>query len=193
MAQALTVKVENATATEPLAGEVPLETLPNGGGGLPQLNLDTFPSQIFWLILAFFALYWLMSKIALPRIASVLEERADAIAGDLDRAEELKRKAEEAEAAYKQALADARAKAQAIAAETRAEIQKEVDAATARADAEISARAAEGEKRIAEMRETAIQGVREVAEETAIAVVERILPGVADDQAVRSAVHARLG
>ena len=180
------------TTEGPLDERVPLDVAEQGGG-LPQLNLDTFPSQIFWLILAFFALYWLMSKVALPRIASVLEERADAIAGDLDRAEELKRKAEEAEAAYKQALADARAKAQAIAAETRAEIQKEVDAATARADAEIAARAAEGEKRIAEMRETAIQGVREVAEETAIAVVERILPGVADDQAVRSAVHARLG
>jgi F-type H+-transporting ATPase subunit b len=163
------------------------------GSGLPQLNIETFPSQIFWLIVAFLVLYWLMSKVALPRIASVLEERADAIAGDLDRAEELKRKAEEAEAAYRQALADARAKAQAIAAETRAEIQKEVDAATARADAEISARTAEGEKRIAEIRESAIASVREVAEETAVAVVERVMPGVADEPAVRQAVQARLG
>lgn len=180
------------TTEGPLEEHVPVDVAEHGGG-LPQLNLESFPSQIFWLIAAFFALYWLMSKVALPRIASVLEERADAIAGDLDRAEELKRKAEEAEAAYKQALADARAKAQAIAAETRAEIQKEVDAATARADAEISARTAEGEKRIAEMRESAIQGVRQVAEETAVAVVERIMPGVADDQAVHSAVQARLG
>jgi F-type H+-transporting ATPase subunit b len=193
MAQAPTA-VENPSAHGPLSGEVPLATTPHdASGGLPQLNLETFPSQIFWLIIAFFVLYWLMSKVALPRIASVLEERADAVAGDLDRAEELKRKAEEAEAAYKQALADARSKAQTIAAETRAEIQKEVDAAMARADAEISARTAEGEKRIAEIRESAIQGVRQVAEETAVAVVERIMPDVADDQAVRSAVQARLG
>lgn len=170
-----------------------IEVVDHGGGGLPQLNVDTYPSQIFWLIVAFFALYWLMSKVALPRIAGVLEERADAVAADLDRAEELKRKAEEAEAAYKQALADARAQAQAIAAETRAEIQKEVDAATAKADAEISARTAEGEKRIAEIRESAMQGVAQVAEETAVAVVDRLMPGVADDQAVRSAVQARLG
>ena len=84
--------------------------------GLPQLNFETWPSQVFWLIVALLVLYYLMSRIALPRIASVLEERADAIAGDLDRAEELKRKAEEAERAYKQALADARSNAQAIAA-----------------------------------------------------------------------------
>ena len=170
-----------------------IEVVDHGGGGLPQLNIDTFPSQVFWLIVGLLVLYWLMSKLALPRIASVIEARADAIAGDLDRAEELKRKAQEAEAAYKQALADARAKAQAIAAETRAEIQKEVDAATAKADAEIAARAGEGEKRIAEIRESAMQSVRQVAEETAVAVVDRIMPGVADDQAVRAAVQARLG
>lgn len=170
-----------------------IEVVDNGGGGLPQLNIDTFPSQIFWLLVALAVLYWLMAKVALPRIGSVLEERADAIADDLDRAEELKRKAVEAEAAYNQALADARARAQSIAAETRAEIQKEVDAALAKADAEIAARTAEGEKRIAEIRETAIQNVRQVSEEVAVAVVDRILPGVADDSAVRGAVQARLG
>ena len=180
------------TGQGPLDEQVPLDVAAQGGG-LPQLNLDSFPSQIFWLLVAFFALYWLMSKVALPRIASVLEERADAIASDLDRAEELKRKAEEAEKTYQQALADARSRAQAIAAETRAGIQKDVDAATARADAEISARTAEGEKRIAEVRESAIHSVRQVAEETAVAIIDRLMPGVADEQAVRAAVQSRLG
>ena len=193
MANEAAAVLTNPSAHGPLSGEVPMQTMPGGGGGgLPQLNLDTFPSQIFWLVVGVLVLYWLMSRIALPRIASVLEERADAIAGDLDRAEELKRKAEDAEAAYKQALADARSRAQAIAAETRAEIQKEIDAATTRADAEISARTAEGETRIAEIREGAIRDVREVAEETAVAVVERIMPGIADDQVIRQAVQSRL-
>ena len=164
-----------------------------GSGGLPQLDTTTFPSQIFWLIVTLVALFWLMSKIALPRIASVLEERADAIADDLDKAEEFKRKAEEAEAAYDQALADARAKAHAIAAETRAEIQKEVDAAIAKADAEIAARTAEGEKRIAEIRESARTSVAEVANETAIAVVDAVMPGVADADALKAAVSGELG
>ena len=83
------------------AGEAPK-------GGLPQLDTTTFASQIFWLIVSMVVLFWLMKNLALPRIASVLEERADAIADDLDKAEEFKRKAEEAEAAYEQALVDAR-------------------------------------------------------------------------------------
>ena len=160
--------------------------------GLPQLDFTTFPSQIFWLVVAIFVLFQLMNRVALPRIASVLEERADAIADDLDRAEEFKRKASEAEDAYIQALADARANAQAIAAETRAEIQKEVDAAMAKADAEISARAAESEKRIREIRDSALAAVEAVANETTGAVIEAILPDALDAAAVKSAVRAQL-
>ena len=162
-------------------------------GGLPQLNFGTFPSQIFWLVVGMVVLFWLMSKVALPRIASVLEERADAIASDLDQADEYRRKAEEAEKAYEQALADARAKAQDIANQTRAEIQKDVDAAIAKADAEIAARAAEGEKRIAEMRESAMASVEEVAVEAAEAVIDVMMPAAADAGAVKAAVQSRLG
>jgi len=179
-------------ASENTGGAIEGAAAPETSGGLPQLDFATWPSQIFWLAVALVVLYQLMTRIALPRISSVLEERADAIADDLDRAEEFKRKAQEAEQAYDRALADARAKAQAIAAETRAEIQKEVDEANAKAEAEISARAAESEKRIAEIRASAMQSVEEVAAETALAVVERLLPEAADQSAVQSAVSARL-
>lgn len=164
----------------------------HGSGGLPQLNFETWASQIFWLLVAFFVLYLLMSRVALPRIASVLEERADAIASDLDQAEEYRRRAEEAEAAYDKALADARHKAQEIAAQTRADIQKDVDEATARADAEISARTAESEKHIAEIRADAMESVEEVATETAEAIVEAIMPEMADREALNRAVQNRL-
>lgn len=176
-----------------LAASTAGEAADHGSGGLPQMDATTFPSQIFWLVVALVVLFWLMSKVALPRIASVLEERADAIADDLDKAEEFKRKAEEAEAAYEQALIDARSKAHAIAAETRSEIQKEVDAAIAKADAEITARTAEGEKRIAEIRESAMISVTEVANDTAIAVVDAVMPGIADADAVKTAVGNELG
>jgi F-type H+-transporting ATPase subunit b len=165
----------------------------HAASGLPQLDLTSFPTQIFWLVVACVVLFQLMNKVALPRIASVLEERADAIADDLDRAEEFKSKAAEAEEAYQQALADARSKAQAIAAETRAEIQKDVDAAMARADAEISARATESEKRIREIRDSALAAVDEVATDTAGAIIETLMPEALDAAAVKAAVQSRIG
>ena len=111
--------------------------------GMPQLDFSTFPNQIFWLVVTLIVIYFLMSRIALPRIASVLAERHGAIQSDLDKAEEMKAKAVEAEAAYNQALVDARAEAQAIIGDARAEIRKDLDIAIAKADAEIAAKSAE--------------------------------------------------
>ncbi|MGF1659297.1 MAG: F0F1 ATP synthase subunit B' [Rubrimonas sp.] len=160
--------------------------------GMPQLDFNTFPSQIFWLLVALVALYYILSKVALPRIAGVIEERHDAIEDDLDRAGELKRRAADAERAYEAALAEARARAGEIAAKARAEIQADVDKAIAKADAEIAAQAAEGEARIAEIRASALRDIEEVASETAAALVEAMAPGAAAPEAVKAAVAARM-
>ena len=160
-------------------------------GGLPQLNFDTFPNQIFWLCVTLVVIYLVLSKVALPRIAAVLAERQGTITNDIAAAEELKQKAADAEAAYEKALADARSEASRIAGETKAEIQTEVDAAIAKADAEIVARTAEGEAKIAEIREGAAVAVKEVAEDTAKAVGAAM--GVdADAKVINAAITARL-
>lgn len=135
--------------------------------GLPQLDVSTFANQIFWLVVTLVVIYFVLSKVALPRIASVLADRQGTITNDLAAAEDLKIKAAEAEDAYNKALADARTEANRIAAETKAEIQAEVDAAMAKADAEIAARTAESEARITEIREGAAVAVQDVAKETA--------------------------
>ena len=159
--------------------------------GLPQLDLSTFANQIFWLLVALPVLYWVVAKVALPRIGAVLSDRQGAITGDLMAAEEFKLKAKEAEAAYDKALADARSEAQKIVAANRAEIQKELDVAIAHADAEIAARTAESEKRIREIRDSAENDTREVARDVTAELV-RSFGGTVDQSAVDQAVDARM-
>ena len=77
--------------------------------GMPQLDFSTFPNQIFWLVVTLVVIYLVLSKVALPRIASVLAERQGTITNDIAAAEDLKAKAAEAEEAYNKAIADARA------------------------------------------------------------------------------------
>jgi F-type H+-transporting ATPase subunit b len=161
-------------------------------GGMPQLDFSTFPSQIFWLLVSLGVLYYVITKVALPRIAGAIEDRHDAIEDDLDRAAEFKRRAGDAEKAYEAALAAAKAKAQAIAAAARADIQKDLEKAMAKADAEIAARSAEAEKRLAEIRAAAADSVAAVARETALALTDALAPGLADRTAVEAAVDARM-
>ena len=130
--------------------------------GMPQLDFSTFPNQIFWLCVTLVIIYFIMSRIALPRIATVLAERQGAIQRDLDKAEEMKRGAVDAEAAYNKALADARGQANEIVAEAKADIQKDLDKAIAKADAEIAAKAAEADKAIQAIRTGAVKSVQTV-------------------------------
>ncbi|MGR3468154.1 MAG: F0F1 ATP synthase subunit B' [Shimia sp.] len=165
-----------------------------GGGaiGMPQLCGEWFGNQIFWLVLTILAIFFILSRIALPRIQAVLAERAGTITNDLAAAEDLKRRAEAAEAAYEKALADARAESQKIADETRASVQADLDKQLAKADAEISARTAESEAKLAEIRAGAAESVRQVANDTAQAIIAA-LGGNANDDAVAAAVdkHAK--
>ena len=96
---------------------------PDGSAiGMPQLCFDWWGNQIFWLVLTLIAIYLILSRVALPRIGAVLAERSGTITNDLAAAEDLKAKAVEAEEAYNKALADARAEAQRIVDEVKAEI-----------------------------------------------------------------------
>ena len=160
--------------------------------GMPQLDFSTFPNQIFWLIVTLVVFYLVLSRVALPRIATVLSERHGAIQRDLDKAEEMKRSAIEAENTYNKALADARAKANDIVNEAKSEIQKDLDKAIAKADLEISAKAVESEKAISAIRDSAVQSVEEVANITANNIVDAILPEAADTKTIKAAVAARL-
>ncbi|TMM52956.1 F0F1 ATP synthase subunit B' [Sulfitobacter sabulilitoris] len=159
--------------------------------GMPQLDFSTFGNQIFWLLVALAAIYFVLSRMALPRIASVLSERQGTITNDIAAAEDLKAKALQAEAAYDKALADARMEAQRIIAAAKADIQSDLDAAIARADAQIAEKSAESEKAIAGIRESAMENVKIVARDTAKEIVSA-LGGKPDAKTVNAAVDSRL-
>ncbi|SDK98701.1 F-type H+-transporting ATPase subunit b [Paracoccus chinensis] len=158
--------------------------------GMPQLDFATFGNQIFWLLVALALIYFILSRVALPRIGRILGDRQGLMTADLAAAEDFKRKAREAEAAYEKALADARAEANKIVAANKAEIDAELKTAIARADAEIAARTQESERRIAEIRQSAASDARTVARDVAAELV-RAFGGNADG-AIDQAVDARI-
>ena len=159
--------------------------------GMPQLDFATFGNQIFWLLIALAAIYLILSRVALPRIARILADRQGLMTSDLAAAEDFKRKARDAEAAYDKALADARSEAGKIVAANKAEIDAELKAAIAKADAEISARTVESERRIGEIRQSAATDARHVAQDVAEELV-RAFGASPDSAAVQAAVDARL-
>lgn len=169
----------------------------SSGSAFPQLNFELWPTQIFWLVVTITALYFILSRFALPRISATLEERQDTIASDLDKAAEFDTQAKEAEAAYHQALQTARGEAQKIAEKTRNDIKAQLSEAMAKADEQIAARAAASTARLEAIRAESAEKAREVAQSTAQALVEKFSPKPVDaaalNAAVASGVAARFG
>lgn len=160
--------------------------------GFPPFNAETFASQLFWLALTFAFLYWFVSRIALPRIGTVIEERRQRIETDLAEAAQLKTKADEAFAAYETNLAAAKRNAQAIAEETRARLAGESGERRKVLEQELSDKIARAEQAIAATKTQALSHVGEIASEAASSIVERLLgsspTAVAVDNAVKSAL-----
>lgn len=142
--------------------------------GFPPFDATTFPSQLFWLTLTFVALYLLMSRVALPRIASILEARRQRIEGDLAEAQRLKGESDAAIAAHEKALADARGRAQGLAAETREKAAANAEARRKDVDGKLNDRIRDAETSIAAARTAAMTNVRSIAGEAAGAIVERL-------------------
>lgn len=141
---------------------------------MPQLEVSTYISQIFWLIVCFSLLYYLLSRKALPRVAEVLEARADRVRSDLDQAQRLKKDAEDAMNRYEAVMAEAHDKAQARIAETQEKLQAEAAEAQAKLDDKLAKQIDEAEARIAKARNDALKELDDAALATAQAATERL-------------------
>jgi F-type H+-transporting ATPase subunit b len=159
--------------------------------GMPQLDPSTFMPQLVWLAIIFTCLYLIVSRVALPRIGGMIEERRSRIESDLDRAQELKDDTEKVIASYEAALAEARGKAHAIMQERRAALGAEIDAERARLDEELALRVAKAEKAIGVARDKALSQVAGIASGIAGDIVAQ-LTGIKVAKAEAAKAVARL-
>ena len=158
----------------------------------PPFQKDTFASQLVSLAIAFVALYLIVSRIALPRVGSLLDERQNKIEGDLADAQKLKDQSDSALKAYENELAAARSRAQAIGAETREKLNAASEAERKTLEDQLSVKLAEAEKTIASTREAAMGNVRGIAADAAAAIVQQLTGVLPDGKSVDSAVDASL-
>ena len=180
------VASQDVSAAAP-AGEVHATTEHTETLVFPPFDSTTFASQLLWFALTFAILYFLMSRLALPQIDSIIDKRRARIDGDLKEAERLKGETDKAIAAYEAALADARKNAHSIAEETRVSIKADLDGKRKTVEDDLSKKVAEAEARISRNKDEALGRVSEIAAETTTALVTQ-LTGEANAKDVEAAV-----
>ena len=159
---------------------------------MPQMDFTTYAPQLVWLVITFVLLYFLMSRMALPRIERILTTRDNRIEGDLAEAAEFGRKAEAAQKAFDKVQAETRAKAQKLAAEARERANAEQAARTAKLDAQLAEQSKKAEGEINAARTKAMSSLRDVAIDIAQAAAERVTGATVSKDAAAKAVDAEL-
>ncbi len=170
------------------------EATPPGehGGGFPPFQKETFGSQLLWLAITFGALYFIVSKLAVPRVGGIIADRRARIAGDLAEAARMKDAADAAIASYEKSLADARAKAQTIAAQTRDKVSAEAEVRRKEVEANLHAKLAAAEQTITAKRMAAMANVQGIAKEAAIAIIAQLTGKAPTEEAAAAAVKAAI-
>jgi F-type H+-transporting ATPase subunit b len=143
-------------------------------GGFPPFRTETYPSQIFWLTITFVALLLMMWRVTVPRIGGVIAERKGRIQSELAKAEESRKDAERAAAAYQAPILEARERARAQSEATRTEVAREFEQAKATADVEVQRKTTEAQTRIAAMQAEARRHVAQAAEDAVVEIVSKL-------------------
>ena len=159
---------------------------------MPQFDPTTFTPQLFWLVVSFIALYWLVAKIAVPRVGEVLDQRARVIQKDIDRAVQLKAETDAAAQAYERAMADARSQAGEHMRAMLADVKAVAEKRTADISSQIGKQVADAEARITAARTAAMDGLKAMAADTARDVVAKLAAVTPDAGKVDAAVATAL-
>jgi len=161
-----------------------------GSGGMPQLDYHSFAPQLVWLAIAFLALYFVMSRLAIPAISDTVERRQAKIQGDLDAAEKANEDTRSLIAAYEKRLADTREEARKLMRERG---DADAAAAAARLSAlhdKLNAQIGEAERRIAAQRDDVMAGLGNMAKDIGQEVYAKLAGQPADQAALAAKIAA---
>ena len=174
------------------SGEGIVVETPEEHNNFPPFDASTFASQLLWFAITFAVLYYVMAKVALPRLAGIIEGRRDRIAADLDTAERLKGESEDAARNYEKALAQARSNASSIADTARTASKTKADAQRGETERDLAAKLTAAEARITDIKNRALSEVGSIAGDATEAVVASLIGAKATPDEVNAAVQSVL-
>ena len=162
---------------------VPFSVFAEGqqSAGLPQMDISTFPSQIFWLIVTFSILYIFMWKFVIPKLRITIEERRDKISNDINEAEKLKSEAEEILNKYESKISSSNQDAQKIIVEAKSQSDEYIDKVKKENEAKINTMIEESNVRIAEQEKKSRSEIEKATLETIKSISAKFIDKIPSD------------
>ena len=162
---------------------VPFSAFAEGqqSAGLPQMDISTFPSQIFWLIVTFSILYIFMWKFVIPKLRITIEERKDKISNDVNEAEKLKSEAEEILNKYESKISSSNQDAQKIITEARNQSDEYIDKVKKENEAKITSMIEDSNMKIKEQEKKSKSEIEKATLETIKSISAKFIDKIPSD------------
>jgi F-type H+-transporting ATPase subunit b len=155
---------------------------------MPQLDIATYAPQLVWLVISFILFYVLMSRVGLPKVGAVIEQRRHRIEGDLEAAKRMKTEIEVVIQSYERALSEARTQAAAQINATKERLAQIAAERQHQAMAVLNEQTKQAETRIQAAKAQAMSNVRAIAVTAAQSATARLIGDTLDEAAIGAAV-----
>ena len=157
--------------------------------GMPQLNPEFWAAQIFWLVLIFAALYIAISKIFLPRIINVIENRKLKIVSDIDEAQKLKESAENKLKEYNQVIENSKKEALKLMSDSKKQLDIDLEQKRQKFSEEIEKEIINAEKEIESLKKNSLLNINKIALEITNELLQKIMGTNLNMSSVSAAVE----
>lgn len=156
--------------------------------GLPQLDLNTYPSLMFWSIISLIIGFALMKYLVTPNIKSILNSRETSIQNDLVKAKTSNQESEKIKQSIIKSKEDIKSKSQKIISDAILESKQSIEKKEKEISAKLELKVSEAEKKIIDTQNTVINDVINVAEEITADVVKKFTDIKYDKSNVKKAI-----
>ena len=156
--------------------------------GMPQLDSTYWVSQAFWLMLFFTLLYLALSKLFIPKIKDVIDDRENKIKDDLDEAQKLKNVAEKKLNEYELSIENTKKEVQKILFESKKKLNSEMQNKKRNFEKEIEAEIENAEKEIENFKKDSLKSISVISEEMTSKVIEMISGEPMNQSSVKASI-----
>ena len=156
--------------------------------GLPQLDLNTYPSLMFWSIISLIIGFALMKYLVTPNIKSILNSRETSIQNDLVKAKTSNQESEKIRQSIIKSQEDIKSKSQKIISDAILESKQSIEKKEKEISTKLELKVSEAEKKIIDTQNTVINDVINVAEEITADVVRKFTDIKYDKSNVKKAI-----
>ena len=142
--------------------------------GMPQLDVATYPSLIFWLVLTFSFTFFVLKYYVTPKMSEILNYRKEKIDADLFVAKQSREEAENSKIDQEKSILDAKEKAIIIVRDAVEKSKSQLLINESKAKEKLSKKLEDAEKNILNVKKDSLKIVNEVASDIAVIITHKI-------------------